>query len=179
MGGGSARLDGVRVARAPFRYPRGGTAIYPQHGSPRRRPTPPAALGFAALVLITVTAAPIGSLARSAAGNADSLAVAAQIFGTGVDRQTRALTGEATEFPADVERIFCWTRITGAHRATQITHIWYHAGEPKAKVVLPIASGNWRTYSSKAILPEWSGRWEVAVLDAEGRIIGRAAFRIR
>jgi hypothetical protein len=109
----------------------------------------------------------------------DSLTVAEIGFGTGYDRAAMTLEGEATEFPPDVGRVYCRTRVTGASTSTQITHVWYHDGEAMAKVVLPIGSANWRTYSSKAILPVWTGLWEVKVLDAHGTIIGEAGFTIR
>ena len=60
-----------------------------------------------------------------------------------------------------------------------MTHAWYHEGETRARVDLPVGSLSWRTWSSKRILPSWTGRWEVKVLDAEGTVLGAAAFEIR
>ncbi|MFO7654773.1 MAG: DUF2914 domain-containing protein [Candidatus Krumholzibacteriia bacterium] len=108
----------------------------------------------------------------------DGLAVAGIRFGTGIDPERREPAGVADTFAADVGRVYCWTLVEGARTPTQITHAWYHQGEPMAKVVLPVGAQRWRTYSSKAILPEWTGPWEVKVLDAQGAIIGSASFTV-
>ena len=47
-----------------------------------------------------------------------------------------------------------------------------------ARVELNVGSGYWRTWSSKAILPEQTGPWEVKVLDAEGTVLAAAGFVI-
>jgi hypothetical protein len=106
------------------------------------------------------------------------VSVASLGFGTDVDRTSRSLVGAAETFPADVDRVYCLTRIIGATTPTEIAHVWYHEGEMMARVDLSVGSADWRTYSSKAILPEWQGSWEVTVLDATGNIIGSGSFTI-
>jgi len=99
-------------------------------------------------------------------------------FGTGVDTETRAVIGEATVFPADSTRVYCFTRIHGLHPPTTVTHAWYHDGKTMAKVDLDVRSENWRTWSYKTYLPEWTGYWEVKVLDTEGMVLGTAGFTV-
>lgn len=68
-----------------------------------------------------------------------------------------------------VEQLFCFTHVTGADDDTWITHVWYHEGKEMARVRLPVSSSNWRTWSSKKILPQWDGQWQVHILDAQGK----------
>ncbi len=99
-------------------------------------------------------------------------------FGTGIDKTTRALVGEAGTFAATGERVFCLTRVHGLQPPTTVTHAWYHEGRTMARVDLPVGSENWRTWSSKTYLPTWTGSWEVKVLDQDGRVLGSALFEV-
>lgn len=99
-------------------------------------------------------------------------------FGTGVDRETRTLTGEGTAFPAGTERIFCRMHITGAEAPTTVTHAWYLDGKTMAQVELNVGSSNWRTWSSKRLLASWTGLWEVKVLDQTGKVLATASFEV-
>ncbi len=107
-----------------------------------------------------------------------TLAVADMAFGTGYDYAQRQVVGEATTFPAGTEHIFCATRLTGATTPTEITHAWYHEGKTMAKVTLAVASSDWRTVSSKTLLPAWTGNWEVQVLDAAGNVLKTMSFTV-
>jgi hypothetical protein len=100
-------------------------------------------------------------------------------FGRGYDRAGKAPVDTGTVFPADVGQVFCYTRIVGAAEATEVVHAWYHEGETKAKVSLPVNSASWRTYSSKLILPAWTGRWEVKILDSDGAILASRSFTVQ
>lgn len=106
------------------------------------------------------------------------LVVAEMGFGTGFDRDTRALVGEASTFSAGVDRIWCRTRITGAVEPTQVTHVWYRDGKTVAHVDLTVGSSNWRTVSSKDLLPDWTGVWEVRVIDAAGTLLRTETFTV-
>lgn len=95
-----------------------------------------------------------------------------------VDRDARAPLDEGGAFPAGVERLYCFTRLVGAADTTQVTHLWLHEGQTRGKVPLPVRSPDWRTWSSKSILPRWTGDWEVRVLDRDGLVLGSAGFRL-
>ena len=97
-------------------------------------------------------------------------------FGVDLDRVNRALVGPSDTFSPDVERIFCMTRIQGLTPPTTITHAWYHEGQSKARVELNVGSPDWRTWSSKRILPAWTGVWEVKVLDETGKVLATFGF---
>ena len=92
------------------------------------------------------------------------------------DVEDRTPVGSGTVFPAGTERLFCFTRIAGAQGETEITHNWYYQGVFKASVVLPVRGSNWRTWSSKTMLPEWTGEWMVEVLAADGTPLESIVF---
>jgi len=117
-------------------------------------------------------------LAAAGAPGPASPRVAVMVTGHGVDPATRQITGPADTFCAAVGRVYCLTRVVGAADSTSVTHVWYHEGRTLARVELPVRSADWRTWSSKRILPAWTGNWEVAVLDAAGVVLARHAFRI-
>ncbi len=100
-------------------------------------------------------------------------------FGTGVDLETRAVTGSAGAFAADGGRVYCLTRVHGMTPPASVTHAWYYEGKTMARVDLTIGSENWRTWSSKSYLPNWTGNWEVKVLDEDGMVLGSAGFEVK
>ena len=81
--------------------------------------------------------------------------------------------------PADTQQVFCFTRLEGAASETTITHNWYYGGSLKASVVLPVRSSPWRTWSSKTLLPEWTGEWMVEVLAEDGTALESLIFHVQ
>lgn len=97
-------------------------------------------------------------------------------FCTGVeDRQP---VNADTTFLNMVENVYCFTNITGAEEPTTISHVWYYKGEEKAKVDLNVGGKAWRTWSSKRILEEWTGKWRVDVVSASGEVLLSKEFSI-
>jgi hypothetical protein len=126
-------------------------------------------------VLIALVAVAVAGMAATAAAE---LTVAEIAIGSGYDRETRSLTGEAEAFAADTPRVWCRTRITGAATPTTIAHVWYHRDQTVARVELEVGSPDWRTVSSKALLPAWTGPWEVRVLDTAGNLLATVQFTV-
>ncbi len=116
-------------------------------------------------------AAPAVSAAPAAAGRVT------MTFGTGIDRTTREITGEAAAF-AGGDTVWCRTLLEELAAPTTVTHAWYHEGRTMARVDLEVGAAHWRTWSSKITLPEQTGAWEVKVLDADGAVLGAGTFAI-
>ncbi len=129
-----------------------------------------------AAVSLTAFAAPVAAATAEASGPETSVRLISVC--RGIDRETRAPDGAAEAFPADVGRLWCFTRVTGAVDSTAVTHVWYHGGEVMARVELPVRSADWRTWSSKTILPGWTGDWEVKALDPDGVVLAAYPFRV-
>jgi hypothetical protein len=66
-----------------------------------------------------------------------------------------------------------------ASKAAEITHNWYYQGSLKASVVLPVHASGWRTWSSKSLLPEWTGEWMVEVLSKDGTPLESILFYVQ
>jgi len=100
--------------------------------------------------------------------------VADAVITTGIEKQMPVDRVEV--FPADYGKLFCFTRIVGAEKETSVTHVWYYRDDELARVELPIGSADWRTYSSKRFLPQWSGPWRVVILAEDGSELKTVPF---
>jgi len=92
--------------------------------------------------------------------------------------EDRQPTGADTTFSATLEELYCFTKLVGAEGETSVSHVWYMGDEEKAKVDLSVKSENWRTWSSKKIIPEWAGSWRVDVVSADGEILASKEFTV-
>ncbi|MDY0190519.1 MAG: DUF2914 domain-containing protein [Desulfuromonas sp.] len=90
----------------------------------------------------------------------------------------RAATDSLNTVPANVDKLYCYTRVVGAEEDTWITHVWYFGDKELARVRLDVSSSDWRTWSSKRIIPQWKGLWRVEVLDATGQPVLIVPFSI-
>jgi len=81
-------------------------------------------------------------------------------------------------FPADVGTIFAYTKIDGVTTPTQVTHVWYHGEREMARVQLQVRNNGWRTWSSKKILPSWTGTWTVKILNEDGENVKTMEFQV-
>ena len=91
----------------------------------------------------------------------------------------RMPVGFGDVIPAGTERVYCFTRIDGAQGETEVTHNWYYQGALKASVVLPVRTSEWRTWSSKTLLPECTGDWMVEVLSKDGTPLESLIFFVQ
>jgi hypothetical protein len=94
------------------------------------------------------------------------------------DVVNRDVVAASTSFPSSIERLYCFTKITGAKEPTNINHIWYYGETERARVVLAVKSSSWRTYSSKLIQSSEVGMWRVDVIDSDGRVLESYRFDI-
>jgi hypothetical protein len=79
-------------------------------------------------------------------------------------------------FSVSVGKLFCFTKVVGAHQPTEITHVWYFDGTERDRINLSVGGSPWRTYSSKRLRPDEVGAWHVDVLDTGGNILDRLTF---
>jgi hypothetical protein len=115
-------------------------------------------------------------LAVPAALWAASLQVQDVAIGTGV--YDRVPTGISSYFDSSVGKLYAFTRVTGAEGDTRVYHKWYHGDVLVADVPLTVRSGNWRTWSTKNVQPEWTGDWRLVVVSENGSILETIKFEI-
>jgi len=79
----------------------------------------------------------------------------------------------------DIEKVYLWTKISELANPTFIVHKWIYKKREMASVKLPVKSSEWRTWSSKKLLPEYVGEWEVQIIDDDDNILKSILFFIR
>ncbi|HEC19992.1 MAG TPA: DUF2914 domain-containing protein [Gammaproteobacteria bacterium] len=76
----------------------------------------------------------------------------------------------------DTSRVFFFSDLRGL--AGQIvTHRWIYNDQDMAEVTFKVGDGaRWRVYSSKNLLPDWTGTWTVVVSDETGQVLNSSHF---
>ena len=93
--------------------------------------------------------------------------------------EDRIPVGVDTSFSGDVEKLYCFTKISSNQDEGSIFHVWVHNDKVMARVELSYRSKVWRTWSSKNIEPSWSGKWRVDVESSDGTVLGSKEFEIK
>jgi len=57
-----------------------------------------------------------------------------------------------------------------------VTHRWERDGEIMAEVPFQVGADRWRVWSSKRLLPDWTGEWTVSVIDEAGSVVESRSF---
>lgn len=130
------------------------------------------------ILLVTLLVALLVPMFSSAIAAEQELTVPELVIGVEVNKKDRTVDGAGTNFASDVGKLVCFSRVLGAEKQTQIYHVWYYGGRTIAKIPLQIKSRSWRTWSTKKILPGWTGDWVVKVLDGDGLVIASQKFKI-
>lgn len=95
------------------------------------------------------------------------------------DVVNRAPVGSGDVFAKEIPKVYCFTHVIGATPGTQLTHNWYYQGTLKASVKLKVGSSDFRTWSSKTMIPQWSGEWMVEILSADGKPMESIIFTLK
>ena len=132
-----------------------------------------AMLMTAAFVL---TAATMGAAQTAGQAASPGIEVSEAVLATGVE--IREPVGVATSFPADVGTVYFYTVFEGEFDELTLHHVWLRGEEEVARVPLRVRGPRWRTWSSKRIPPEWSGRWTVQVMAADGQVLWSVDFTV-
>jgi general secretion pathway protein A len=90
----------------------------------------------------------------------------------------RSPVDAGTRFGTSVDRLCCFTRVVGAQRPLEVSHVWYFGDTKVATINLSVKSFSWRTYSSKIIQPQHRGAWHVDVLGPDGEVLKTLPFEI-
>ncbi len=120
-----------------------------------------------------VCSVPVTGLAQD---EDDGIRVAEAVITTSVvDRQP---TDRLEVVAAGTEQVACWTDLRNAAGQTVI-HAWIHDGQTRARVRIEARADRWRCYSTKRLLPGWTGEWEVKILTEDGRVLATVPFTVR
>ncbi len=67
-------------------------------------------------------------------------------------------------------RVRFFTELRGL-AGREVIHRWEHRGQVMAEVVITVGADRWRAWSSKRLLPAWTGIWQVSVV-TDGEVLG-------
>ena len=114
-----------------------------------------------------------GMAAEGDAAKPGSDSVARAIFTSGiVDREP---VDDLTTVPTSLDRVYFFSDLRNLEGQI-ITHRWEYNGKVMAEVKFQVGGPRWRVYSSKNLLPEWSGQWTVIVTDENDWPIKASVF---
>ncbi len=123
------------------------------------------------LVLAAALAVATRPLAAQQSPTVSTLVVA-----TGV--QNREPVGATDHYDASVGQLACYMVVEGDFAETRLTQVWMQGDREMARVPLTAKGPRWRTWSTKTILPSWTGAWSVRVEDAQGNVLRSVDFTI-
>ncbi len=79
---------------------------------------------------------------------------------------------------ASTNKVYFFTELRDLEGQT-VTHRWTYNGNTMAEVSFTPGSARWRVWSSKELLPDWTGTWTVAVVDAGGTVLTEKSFEYK
>jgi hypothetical protein len=95
------------------------------------------------------------------------------VFATGMTE--REPDDQITELTTDILKVFFFTEIVDME-GRKVTHRWSYKGETQAELNFVVGGPRWRVYSSKNLLPGWTGTWMVEVVDDAGTVLTTQSF---
>lgn len=68
-------------------------------------------------------------------------------------------------------RVRFFTELSGL-AGREVVHRWEYGGRVMAEVPFQVGADRWRAWSSKRLLPAWTGIWRVSVVTGDGEVLG-------
>jgi hypothetical protein len=128
-------------------------------------------------VMMRVSLIAVFMLFIAASAGAQTIEASEMVFCPSIEE--RAPVQPDSIFHDTVEKVYCYTRITGAVDSMSVFHVWYHDDVEKARVELAVRSADWRTWSSKKLLEGWTGIWRVDVMLPDGKLLRSKEFLVK
>ncbi|MCX5782426.1 MAG: DUF2914 domain-containing protein [Elusimicrobia bacterium] len=88
----------------------------------------------------------------------------------------REPVGANTSFSTENNVVYYWSNVKTDAAPASISHVWTFNGEKMAEISLNIKNERTRTWSSKTLMPEWTGEWTVETKDSNGNTIRKDSF---
>lgn len=114
-----------------------------------------------------------GLVCFSSAASAQPPAVARAVFTSAV--KAHEPVDAITRLTNDHGRLYFFTELDGLAGHT-ITHRWIYQGKVMAEIDFKVKSDRWRVWSSKHLLPEWTGEWQVDIVEQDGTVLDTSTF---
>jgi hypothetical protein len=124
------------------------------------------------------TEEPTGEMQEPAMHEEETVELGVSVAAICRDVVDREPVDSGNSFTADVGKLYCFTKITGAQFPTHVTHVWSFDGTERARVELAVNAASWRTFSSKIIQAHELGAWRVEIVDPEGNVLKTLEFEV-
>ena len=114
-----------------------------------------------ALILFTAGPATAGEISRA-------------LFTTGIDGREPVAMVDSMD-SATSNSISFFTEINNMSGET-VTHQWTHHDKVMFEKTFEVKAARWRVWTSKTLIPDWTGTWTVNVLDNERTLLASKSF---
>ncbi len=101
--------------------------------------------------------------------------VARAVFTTAI--KDREPVDEVEQLPWTASQVYFYTDLRGME-GQHVVHRWEHNGEVMAEVGFDVKGARWRVWSSKAMMPGWTGKWTVSVVNGNGDVVATREFTL-
>lgn len=100
--------------------------------------------------------------------------VSRAVFATAIDNREPVATVESLD-SSTTRSITFFTELNDLSGQT-VTHQWTHNDKVMFEKSFEVKAQRWRVWTSKTLIPNWSGTWTVNVLDAEQTLLASRSF---
>jgi len=112
--------------------------------------------------------------ALCAFANAGAGEVSRAVFTTGIDNREPVSTVDRLD-SSDLRSVSFFTELHDMAGQT-VTHQWTHQDKVMFEKTFEVRADRWRVWTSKTLIPAWSGTWTVNVLDDERTLLTSKSF---
>jgi len=116
----------------------------------------------------------IFAAALCAFANATAGEVSRAVFTTGIENREPVSTIESVD-SSTLRSISFFTELQDMSGQT-VTHQWTHQDKVMFEKTFEVKTDRWRVWTSKTLIPAWSGTWTVNVLDNEHTLLASKSF---
>ena len=106
--------------------------------------------------------------------NAFAGTVSRALFTIGIDNREPVIMVDSIS-PDSYDSISFFTELNGMSGET-VTHQWMFDDKVMFEKSFEVGGDRWRVWTSKTLLPDWTGTWTVKVLNEDGSVLERKTF---
>ncbi len=107
-------------------------------------------------------------------GNAFAGTVSRALFTIGIDNREPVIMVDSISADS-YSSISFFTELNGMTGET-VTHQWRFEDKVMFEKSFEVGGDRWRVWTSKTLLPDWTGTWTVEVLNEDGSVLERKTF---
>ena len=107
-------------------------------------------------------------------GNAFAGTVSRALFTIGIDNREPVIMVDSISADS-YDSISFFTELNGMTGET-VTHQWMFDDKVMFEKSFEVGGDRWRVWTSKTLLPDWTGTWTVEVLNEDGSVLERKTF---